>query len=250
MTRPGPGAGSPADMLDERRHLLETALWMFGSPAAAERIVQETYRRWYALGDGERAVIAQPRAWLTRVAGGICLELLAATAATRPGGGPPDPGGPAVPGGPPRRPRPRRGPDPVTVWARRHSHRGGTDRAVLDRHDRVARRFAAACEAGDTAALKAVLAADAIVVSDGGGKVRADARPTHGADAVARFVADLPAGRPRTDLTAESVNGRTGLVLRRAGRAVAVVSLSTAGDEVTAVWIVLNPDKLRRWHRP
>ncbi|MEW2360214.1 nuclear transport factor 2 family protein, partial [Spirillospora sp. NPDC029432] len=158
---------------------------------------------------------------------------------------------PAVPGGPPpRRPRPRHAPDPVTVWARRHSHQGGTDPAALARHDRVARRFAAACEAGDTAALEALLAPDAIVVSDGGGKVRADARPAHGAAAVARFAAELPSGRPRTAVTAESVNGRTGLVLRRAGRAVAVVGLSTAGDEVTAVWAVLNPDKLRRWHQP
>jgi RNA polymerase sigma-70 factor (ECF subfamily) len=31
---------------------------------------------------------------------------------------------------------------------------------------------------------------------------------------------------------------------------VAVISASVAGAEVTAVWIVLNPDKLRRWHRP
>ncbi|MGW0202867.1 RNA polymerase subunit sigma-24, partial [Nonomuraea sp. NPDC003201] len=71
-------AGTLAEMLDERQHLLEIALWMFGSESTADRIVQETYRRWYALDDEERAGIAVPRAWLTRVAGGICLELLAA----------------------------------------------------------------------------------------------------------------------------------------------------------------------------
>jgi hypothetical protein len=50
-------------------------------------------------------------------------------------------------------------------------------------------------------------------------------------------------------LTVEPVNGRPGLTLRRADRAVAVVSVSLADTGVTAVWIVLNPDKLHGWHR-
>lgn len=87
-------------------------------------------------------------------------------------------------------------------------------------------------------------------MSDGGGKLRAAVRPTCGADAVARFVTALLTGQPGTEVAVASVNGRTGLALRRAGQAVAVVSLSVAGTRVTAVWIVLNPDKLQRWHRP
>ncbi|MET7335753.1 nuclear transport factor 2 family protein [Nonomuraea sp. NPDC005650] len=226
-------AGTLAEMLDERRHLLEIALWMFGSETTADRIVQETYRRWYALDDGERAAIAVPRAWLTRVAGGICLELLAAGHAL---GSLPAPGTPAA-----------SAPWPVTGPPRRQTPSAG---AMLARHDRVARRFAAACDTGDAAALRAVLAADAIVVSDGGGKLRAPVHPTHGAQAVARFVTALLAGQPPgTEVAVESVNGRTGLVLRQTGRAVAVVGVSVAGPEVTAVWIVLNPDKLHSWHR-
>ncbi|MFI9839202.1 hypothetical protein ACIHFD_19355 [Nonomuraea sp. NPDC051941] len=230
-------AGTLAEMLDERQHLLEIALWMFGSESTADRIVQETYRRWYALDDEERAGIAVPRAWLTRVAGGICLELLAAPGPL-PGPGTPGAPSPAAPA-----PRPRPAMRPAHQQAR-------PDQAMLVRHDRVARRFAAACDLGDTAALRAVLAADAIVVSDGGGKLRAPVRPTYGADAVARFVTSLLAGRPGTEVAVESVNGRTGLVLRQAGRAVAVVGVSVAETEITAVWIVLNPDKLQRWHRP
>lgn len=239
MTGPG-GTVSLAEMLDERRHLLDIAEWMFGADAA-DRIVHETYRRWYALDDDERAGIAVPRAWLTRVAGGICLELLAA-------GGRIEGRDIAVRGEEVRRPSPAI--DPVTAWLRRHPQRDHPGEALLARHDGVVRRFAAACGAGDTAALASVLAADAIVVSDGGGKVRAAAHPTHGADAVARFMTALLAGRPRTVVTVRSVNGRTGLVLHRAGRAVAVVGVSTAGTAVTAAWITLNPDKLRRWHRP
>jgi RNA polymerase sigma-70 factor (ECF subfamily) len=50
------------------------------------------------------------------------------------------------------------------------------------------------------------------------------------------------------DLTIESVNGRAGLVVRRAGRAEAVVSIGVTHQRVTELWIVLNPDKLARWH--
>lgn len=111
-------------------------------------------------------------------------------------------------------------------------------------------RFAAACEKGDTATLETILAADAMVVSDGGGKVRAPLSPVLGASEAARFVSALLSGRESLALAVEPVNGRTGLVLRRAGQAIAVVSLTVAGHEVTAVWVVLNPDKLRSWHRP
>ncbi|MFI6883124.1 hypothetical protein [Streptosporangium canum] len=214
------GAESLAEMLDERQYLLEIALWMFGSELAADHVVQETYRRWYTLDDEERAGIATPRAWLTRTAGSICLELLTA------------------PFHVPEVEAPEPAPPPVRA--------GGETPAG---HDRVARRFAAACRTGDAAALRAVLAADAIVVSDGGGRVRAPVHPAYGADAVARMVTALLIGQPGTELSAGSVNGRTGLVLRRAGQVVAVASVSVAEAEVTAVWIVLNPDKLQRWHR-
>ncbi|GAB1819514.1 sigma-70 family RNA polymerase sigma factor family protein [Herbidospora sp. RD11066] len=204
---------SLAEMLDERRHLLDVATWLFGSETAADQIVTETYRRWYALPDPDRAAITLPRAWLTRVAGGICLELLATGAL---------PGEPTPAPAPPPRPR--------------------SDHAMPTDH--VARRFAAACSAGDSAALRSVLSADALVVSDGGGKIRAPLRPTHGADAVALFLSRLLDG---IDVCVEPVNGRTGLVLRQGGRAVAVVSVSVAAAEVTAVWIVMNPDKLAGW---
>ncbi|MEV4173385.1 hypothetical protein [Nonomuraea sp. NPDC049709] len=233
----GAGAESLAEMLDERQHLLEIALWMFGSEVTADHIVQETYRRWYALGDEDRAGIAVPRAWLTRVAGSICLELLAT-----PGGvWHPVPSAAPPAGDPVRRPEPTPGLAQLQARSRQAMRAG---------HDRVVRRFAAACDAGDPAGLRAVLARDVLVVSDGGGKLRAAVHPTYGADAVARFVTALLTGRPATEVAVGSVNGRAGLVLRRAGRAVAVVSVSVAGAEVTAVWIVLNPDKLERWHRP
>jgi RNA polymerase sigma-70 factor (ECF subfamily) len=73
--------------------------------------------------------------------------------------------------------------------------------------------------------------------------------PVHGAQDVAQLAAGLLCGQPDTELMIESVNGRTGLALRRTGRAVAVVGVGADGSKVTTVWIVLNPAKLGGWHR-
>jgi RNA polymerase sigma-70 factor (ECF subfamily) len=115
------------------------------------------------------------------------------------------------------------------------------------RPDDVVRRFAAACRQGDVAAIRAALAADAFAVCDGGGLVPAGLGPVHGAEDVAALAAVLLGGQPDGELTIEAVNGHAGLALRRAGRAVAVAALRTADGKVTAVWIVLNPAKLRAW---
>jgi hypothetical protein len=116
-------------------------------------------------------------------------------------------------------------------------------------HDQLARRFAAAWDLADTAALRVALAADAVLISDGGGGVPAPLRPLHGPDEIAGFLVDLLDGCPRAAVTVECVNGGEGPVLRRAGRAVAVAGLNIHGAKVTTVWVVLNPAKLLRWHR-
>ncbi|MDX6741109.1 RNA polymerase sigma factor SigJ [Actinocorallia sp. A-T 12471] len=61
----------------ERRSLLDLGYRMLGSVHDAEDVVQETYARWYALEESERAAIERPAAWLTRVASRICLDVLA-----------------------------------------------------------------------------------------------------------------------------------------------------------------------------
>jgi RNA polymerase sigma-70 factor, ECF subfamily len=220
-------ADSLAELLDERRHLLGIAAWMFDSAEIAESIVQETHRRWYSLGEDERRTIASPRAWLTRVAAEVCLELLADAnvADTRPVSGKP----PTVL-------------DPADLAT-------CVQRSLLPDHARATRQFATACQAGAAAALRHLLSPDAIVITDGGGKIRTPARPVRGPADVARFVATLLGGQPDAQLTVEQVNGRAGIVLRRAGDAQAVISLSVTEAKIAAVWIVVNPDKLRPWRR-
>jgi len=66
----------PADVLGERRHLMSLAFRMLGTVAEAEDAVQETYIHWYRLSQAERDAIEVPRAWLTRVASRVCLNVL------------------------------------------------------------------------------------------------------------------------------------------------------------------------------
>jgi RNA polymerase sigma-70 factor (ECF subfamily) len=99
----------------------------------------------------------------------------------------------------------------------------------------------------DVAALGAVLDPDVVLVSDGGGQVVTPLRPVRGAGAVARLVAGLVTADSL--LSTASVNTRPGVVVRRDGRACAVIVPVLEGSAVTHVWVVLNPDKLERWHR-
>lgn len=71
------------EAIAERRHLVSLAFRMLGTIAEAEDAVQETYVRWYRLSDQERASIASPRAWLTRAASRICLDMLGSARARR-----------------------------------------------------------------------------------------------------------------------------------------------------------------------
>ncbi len=81
MTTPsGPGhdRSDPglSAIMSERRQLINLAYRLLGSLADAEDVVQETYARWYAMSPQQQEAIESPGAWLTKVAGRICLDLL------------------------------------------------------------------------------------------------------------------------------------------------------------------------------
>jgi RNA polymerase sigma-70 factor (ECF subfamily) len=70
-------------VMSERRQLINLAYRLLGSLADAEDVVQETYARWYAMSRRQQAAIESPGAWLTKVAGRICLDLLGSARARR-----------------------------------------------------------------------------------------------------------------------------------------------------------------------
>ncbi|WP_329389316.1 RNA polymerase sigma factor SigJ [Streptomyces sp. NBC_01351] len=86
-TTPAPGDGEPDPgltlIMSERRQLTNLAYRLLGSLAEAEDAVQETYVRWYAMSREEQEAIESPGAWLTKVAGRICLDLLGSARARR-----------------------------------------------------------------------------------------------------------------------------------------------------------------------
>ncbi|HEX2314285.1 MAG TPA: RNA polymerase sigma factor SigJ [Thermomonospora sp.] len=83
MTHPmGPDPGLDA-IMSERRQLINLAYRLLGSLADAEDVVQETYARWYALTPHQQEEIESVGAWLTKVAGRICLDLLGSARARR-----------------------------------------------------------------------------------------------------------------------------------------------------------------------
>ncbi|HEY0582870.1 MAG TPA: RNA polymerase sigma-70 factor [Chloroflexota bacterium] len=103
-----------------------------------------------------------------------------------------------------------------------------------------------AAQRGDVQHLASLLAADATLFSDGGGKVTAALRPIFGRDAVARFIVGVLAKSP-PDATFEvvEVNGQLGLLARVQGLPSYVAAFDAASDdEVSALYLVANPDKL------
>lgn len=68
--------GEGGVLVSERRRLTDLAYRLLGSVAEAEDAVQETYARWYAMSPERRAAVRVPGAWLTTVAGRVCLDLL------------------------------------------------------------------------------------------------------------------------------------------------------------------------------
>jgi RNA polymerase sigma factor (sigma-70 family) len=88
MTTPAEPGGGRLDpglavIMGERRQLINLAYRLLGSLADAEDVIQETYARWYAMSRQEQDAIAAPGAWLTTVAGRICLNVLSSARARR-----------------------------------------------------------------------------------------------------------------------------------------------------------------------
>jgi RNA polymerase sigma-70 factor (ECF subfamily) len=111
----------------------------------------------------------------------------------------------------------------------------------------LAARFLDAARGGDLDGLVALLAPDAVLVGDGGGKARAIPKPMTGAQAVGRALAAFWRLGAELDITLEPVfvNGQPGFRARDAdGRVISVVALDVEGGLIRRVHSIVNPDKL------
>ncbi len=116
------------------------------------------------------------------------------------------------------------------------------------RQANIVRAFKQAWEASDVAALIGLLDPGVVLTGDGGGLVSAAPRPIVGGEQAARYLAGLALAAPGNVRLVEcTVNGQPGLVAQRDGATVAVYAFEIAGDQITRMWAILNPGKLRPW---
>ncbi|WP_328472505.1 RNA polymerase sigma factor SigJ [Actinoplanes sp. NBC_00393] len=122
-----------------------------------------------------------------------------------------------------------------------------TKSSPIDRQAAVVKSFRRAWQAGDIGALIGLLDPDVTVTADGGGRVSTVLRPIRGVAEIARYGAALLDHMGGQAIVERTVNGRPGLVAERDGSAVTVLAFDIADDRIRSVWVVRNPDKLRRW---
>jgi RNA polymerase sigma-70 factor, ECF subfamily len=136
------------------------------------------------------------------------------------------------------------------ILTRAHAHIDeGRRRFEVSRAEReeVAQRFIEAWETGDTDGLVAVLAPDATLYGDGGGKAPAITEPLVGALRIAKaLIGWRPLALERgVTYRPGTVNGEPGVVYYWPDGSVAgVQELEIADGVVVAIRSVLNPDKL------
>ncbi|MFE1167722.1 RNA polymerase sigma factor SigJ [Nocardiopsis sp. NPDC058789] len=125
-------------------------------------------------------------------------------------------------------------------------------------------RFLRACLEGDLDGLTGMLADDATMVSDGGGRARAPLRVLHGARKVGRFLTAVSEERnvsrflrsvgvdTREELSTEvtEVNGGPAALVAAGGAPVLLLALDVFEDRVRHVYLMANPDKMSRLRVP
>ena len=119
--------------------------------------------------------------------------------------------------------------------------------AVMDpRHAALLDAFGRAARTGDLDTLTRMLAHDAQLVTDSGGKVPAAMNVIAGADHVARFLIGVVRKGWTADVEVRPavVNDLPALLLVRDGQLVQTTSFQFEGETVTAIYVVRNPDKL------
>ncbi|MER6333438.1 RNA polymerase sigma-70 factor [Streptomyces sp. NPDC014983] len=136
----------------------------------------------------------------------------------------------------------------LALRARRHMDAGRTRfTADLREREELAGRFFDAFREGDVDGLRELLAADARVLGDSGGKAPRWGAGVSGADRVARLLAALrpPFTRIGGIVEPRRLNGQPGAVFRdREGRVVNTWTLDVLGGRIQTIRTVINPDKL------
>jgi RNA polymerase sigma-70 factor, ECF subfamily len=120
--------------------------------------------------------------------------------------------------------------------------------ASRDKQDELMQRFMVALSTGELQPLVDLLASDAVLYADGGGKASSIRRPAHGGLRIARFIRGLARQAPPDMHTAlVRANGAPAMLLTSGGEVIGVYAIEMDDDSglIRAVHAVRNPDKLR-----
>ena len=112
---------------------------------------------------------------------------------------------------------------------------------------RIVDAFAAALGDGKLDALADLLAEDAVVYTDGGGKRVAALNPIDGREKVVRFLAGMTKKSVYGQLThveRATINGLPGFVIGTA-EGPETIAIAIEGDRIASIYVVRNPEKLR-----
>jgi RNA polymerase sigma-70 factor (ECF subfamily) len=118
---------------------------------------------------------------------------------------------------------------------------------VDPKHAELLSAFVSASRSGDVDSLKRLLASDAKVVTDGGGKVVAALNVIEGADRAAAFLTGAVRKGWKDDFSLRfgTINGLPGLIIDGAAGVVQTNAFEIEGGVIKAIYVVRNPDKLR-----
>jgi RNA polymerase sigma-70 factor, ECF subfamily len=273
-----------ASLVAHRPMLYGLAYRLLGSAHDADDVLQEAYLRWLR---ADREAVAAPRRYLSRVVTHLAIDRLRARQAEPYVGlwlPEPLPEGEVDPAAhreslslamlhllerltPPERavyvlrtafdlPYPEIAEilDRTPEDCRQLHHRATRHLAAAPRFDpapaereRLLDRFLAAAREGDLPALKRLLAADATAWSDGGGRVKSALRPILGRDRVARFVAGVYPGE--LSVRPVALAGEPAAVVTRCDGQ-RLWTLSVVDGAISGVYLIGNPDKLRKLLEP
>ncbi|MFG1628651.1 RNA polymerase sigma-70 factor [Kribbella sp. NPDC049227] len=125
------------------------------------------------------------------------------------------------------------------VQARRPRHH--VDKA---RHSELTVRFMAAAGTGDFEQVVSLLAPDALLISDGGGKKKAALRPIRGAAKIVRWLFAVIAENPDFEIRMGTLNGETAAIAYDGDVPDTVAFFDMTDGLITELYLVRNPDKL------
>jgi RNA polymerase sigma-70 factor (ECF subfamily) len=111
-------------------------------------------------------------------------------------------------------------------------------------------RFIQALSQGDEKQLLGILAPNAILVGDGGGKVQSVINPIYGAGHIARFFMGIRKNQHHgLQVFPAEVNSGAGMLTYRDGQLISVASVTIEDGQITGIYSVGNPDKIHAARR-